>query len=130
MRSTKIIKNCSSSLCTCLHHMVIIRTRNKITDFVMILAWASPFNECIQALYIDITSSTIVIIILITLCKYCLIMYNCHHHTCPPGIYTYMLCVYIYLMNKLLSYCLTRYLSKFIYIETLCIINHVNTSAT
>ena len=24
MRSTKIIKNCSSSLCTCLHHMVII----------------------------------------------------------------------------------------------------------
>ena len=24
--------------------MVIIRTRNKITDFLMILAWASPFN--------------------------------------------------------------------------------------
>ena len=35
---------CSSSLCTCLHHMVILRTRNKITDFFMILAWASPFN--------------------------------------------------------------------------------------
>ena len=34
----------SSSLCTCLHHMVILRTRNKITDFFMILAWASPFN--------------------------------------------------------------------------------------
>ena len=31
-------------LCTCLHHMVILRTRNKITDFLMILAWASPFN--------------------------------------------------------------------------------------
>ena len=44
MRSTKIIKNCSSSLCTCLHHMVILRNRNKITDFLMILAWASPFN--------------------------------------------------------------------------------------
>ena len=47
MRSTKIIKNGSSSLCTCSHHMVIIRTRNKITDFLMILAWASPFN-CYQ----------------------------------------------------------------------------------
>ena len=45
MRSTKIIKICSSSLCTCLHHMVILRTRNKITDFMMILAWASPFKE-------------------------------------------------------------------------------------
>ena len=45
MRSTKIRKICSSSLCTCLHHMVILRTRNKITDFLMILEWASPFNE-------------------------------------------------------------------------------------
>ena len=45
MRSTKIIKNCSSSLCTCLHHMVILRTRNNITDFLMILAWAIPFNK-------------------------------------------------------------------------------------
>ena len=44
MRSTKIIKICSSSLCTCLHHIVILGTRNKITDFFMILAWASPFN--------------------------------------------------------------------------------------
>ena len=44
MRSTQIIKNCSSILCTCLHHMVILRTRNKITDFFMILAWASPFK--------------------------------------------------------------------------------------
>ena len=24
--------------------MVILRTRNKITDFLLILAWASPFN--------------------------------------------------------------------------------------
>ena len=51
MRSTKIIKICSSSLCTCLHHMVILRTRNKITDFLMILAWASPFKyqpKCVQ----------------------------------------------------------------------------------
>ena len=45
MRSTKIIQMCSSSLCTCLHHMVILRTRNKITDFFIILAWASPFNN-------------------------------------------------------------------------------------
>ena len=45
MRSTKIKKNCSSSLWTCLHHMVILRTQNKITDFFMILAWASPFNN-------------------------------------------------------------------------------------
>ena len=48
MRSTKNNKNfCSSSLCTCLHHMVIIRSQNKITDFFMILAWASPFNKSI-----------------------------------------------------------------------------------
>ena len=25
--------------------MVILRTQNKITDFLMILAWASPFNR-------------------------------------------------------------------------------------
>ena len=35
---------CSSSLWTCLHHMVILRSQNKITDFLMILAWASPFQ--------------------------------------------------------------------------------------
>ena len=46
MRSRKKLKNCSSSLWTCLHHMVILRTRNKTTDFLMILAWASPFNHC------------------------------------------------------------------------------------
>ena len=34
----------SSSLWTCLHHMVILRSQNKITDFLMILAWASLFN--------------------------------------------------------------------------------------
>ena len=46
MRSRKIKKNFySSSLWTCLHHMVILRSQNKITDFFfMILAWASPFN--------------------------------------------------------------------------------------
>ena len=48
MRSTKIIKICSSSLCTCLHHIVILKTRNKITDFLMILAWASPFKYKIE----------------------------------------------------------------------------------
>ena len=47
MRSTKIKKNfCSStvSLWTSLHHMVILRNQNKITDFLMILAWLSRFN--------------------------------------------------------------------------------------
>ena len=52
MRSTKIIKICSSSLCTCLHHMVILRTQNKITDFLMILAWASPFKCIISQFYL------------------------------------------------------------------------------
>ena len=33
-RATQKIKNvCSSSLWTCLHHMVILRIKNKITDF-------------------------------------------------------------------------------------------------
>ena len=45
MRSTTFLKNCSSCLWTCLHHMVILKSQNKITDFFMILAWASPFNE-------------------------------------------------------------------------------------
>ena len=35
---------CSSNLWTCLHHMVILRSQNKITNFFMILAWARPFN--------------------------------------------------------------------------------------
>ena len=48
MRITKIKKNCSSSLWTCLHHMVILRTQNKITGFLMILAWASPFNSRVK----------------------------------------------------------------------------------
>ena len=29
----KQLKNCSSSLWTCLHHMVILRSQNKSTDF-------------------------------------------------------------------------------------------------
>ena len=33
--------------------MVILRTRNKITDFLMILAWASPFKKKITY-FIDI----------------------------------------------------------------------------
>ena len=32
--------------------MVILRTRNKITDFFMILAWASPFKLKLSELYI------------------------------------------------------------------------------
>ena len=57
MRITKIIKNCSSSLCTCLHHMVILRTRNKITDFLIILAWASPFKKTLASHISLVTSS-------------------------------------------------------------------------
>ena len=59
MRSTKIKKLLcsSSSLWTCLHHMVIFRSQNKITDFFMILAWASPFN------HVNIYISLIIIMI-------------------------------------------------------------------
>ena len=49
MRSTKIKTLCSSSLWKCLHHMVILRSQNKITDFLMILAWASPFKMCLSS---------------------------------------------------------------------------------
>ena len=35
---------CSSSLWICLHHMVILRTQNKITYFFIILSWLSRFN--------------------------------------------------------------------------------------
>ena len=28
-------------------HVVILRSQNKITDFLMILAWACPFNGCV-----------------------------------------------------------------------------------
>ena len=51
MRSTKIKKLCSSSLRTCLNHMVILRSQNKITDFFMILAWACPFNYQAKCLF-------------------------------------------------------------------------------
>ena len=45
MRITKIKKTFAVlSLWTCLHHMVILKSQNKITDFFMILAWASPFK--------------------------------------------------------------------------------------
>ena len=30
--------------------MVILRSQNKITDFLMILAWASPFNDNYRSL--------------------------------------------------------------------------------
>ena len=37
---------------TSLFNMVILRSQNKITDFFMILAWASPFNLTISCLYL------------------------------------------------------------------------------
>ena len=53
MRDTKIIKNYSSGLCPCLHHMVILRTRNKITDFFDDFSLGqSPFNVRATSLYL------------------------------------------------------------------------------
>ena len=97
MRSTLIIQICSSSLCTCLHHMVILRTRNKITDFLMILAWASPFKkkllliqlECdsiLEVVYINKTTNNTYLNFLIksTLillaCMYCTMAFKIHFH--------------------------------------------------
>ena len=40
----KLKKKFSSSLWTCLHHMVILISQNKITDYCMILVWACPFK--------------------------------------------------------------------------------------
>ena len=40
----KIENLCSSSLWKCLHHLIILRSQNKIIDFFMILAWTSPLN--------------------------------------------------------------------------------------
>ena len=49
----KYKKLCSSSLWTCLHHMVILRNQNKITNFLMILSWVWAFNkETTQWIYI------------------------------------------------------------------------------
>ena len=36
---------CCSILWKCLHHMVILISQNRITDFFMILAWASPLIQ-------------------------------------------------------------------------------------
>ena len=41
--------------------MVILRTRNKITDFFMILAWASPFNLKLKILIFEIIVNTTII---------------------------------------------------------------------
>ena len=64
MRSTKILKICSSSLWTCLHHMVILRTQNKITDFFMILAWASPFKQHVCLLAENFTGNVTFLIVI------------------------------------------------------------------
>ena len=37
--------------------MVILRTRNKITDFLMILAWASPFKNERHSAILDFISA-------------------------------------------------------------------------
>ena len=33
------------------HHMVILRSQNKITDFFMISAWASPFKHIVLVIF-------------------------------------------------------------------------------
>ena len=47
MRSTKKINKIfrSSSLWTCLHLIVILKSRNKITDFLKLLAWVWAFKD-------------------------------------------------------------------------------------
>ena len=77
------LKNfCSSSLWTCLHHMVILRSQNKITDFLMILPWASPFHlsetesetELPLALTLSLTLSVVFTLTLVgnyMLCEVC-----------------------------------------------------------
>ena len=58
MRCTKNKKNvCNSSLWTCLHEMVIVRSQNKITEFLTILAWASPFNHSAQLMVVYLALS-------------------------------------------------------------------------
>ena len=72
MRSTKIKKNFrSSSLWTCLHHMAILGSQNKITDFLMILAWDCPFKLmtlCHQA-FSESLLNAIQVITIVALCK-------------------------------------------------------------
>ena len=60
----KLKKKCSSSLWTCLHHMVILKSQNKITDFLMILAWASPF----KIMSLNLTVEIMLICKLLDLC--------------------------------------------------------------
>ena len=84
MRSTKIKKNfCSSSLCTCLHHhhMVILRSQNKITDFFMILGWASPFKWSVmgQTMLITIQNSPSTFFTHVTMSAFTLTFW---HYTC------------------------------------------------
>ena len=55
----KINNFCSCSLWTCLHHMVILKSQNKLTDFFMILVWARPFKyildtSCAHSVQVDI----------------------------------------------------------------------------
>ena len=42
--------------------MVILRNQNKITDFLMILAWASPFNMFKYLFYESLTFRNILIL--------------------------------------------------------------------
>ena len=60
--------------------MVILRTRNKITDFLMILAWASPFNNptqnCLNQILIRSGSSWTYVVLLLLLLLLLLLFNN------------------------------------------------------
>ena len=82
MRSTKIIKNCSYRLCTCLHHMVILRTQNKITDFLMILAWTSPFKKTIRSSHKALVRTSYKYLLARHSYKRCTLIHHCGIHHC------------------------------------------------
>ena len=54
----KFQKNfCSSSLWTFLYHMVILRSQNKITDFLWFETWACPLKALISVIFLFVNIS-------------------------------------------------------------------------
>ena len=74
----KLQNFCSSSLWTCLHHMVMLISQNKITDYFMILAWACPFKGHLhgELLWSSITLTCNVFTELSEKIKYGWVLYN------------------------------------------------------
>ena len=46
--------------------MVLLRSQNKITDFLMILAWASPFNVSVRLNFTSTSINPIVALVLLS----------------------------------------------------------------